>query len=73
MTAKQKAKELYSKMYMWQLESAKINTPYFVRELAKQSALVGADEVLNELNSVLMSDSFRQHCKKLNEKLKNYD
>jgi len=69
MTAKQKAKELYSKMYMWQLESAKINTPYFVRELAKQSALVGADEVLNELNSVLMSDSFRQHWQEIKREI----
>jgi len=69
MTAKNKAKELYSKMYMWQLESAKINTPYFVRELAKQSALVGADEVLNELNSVLMPNPFRQYWQEVKREI----
>ena len=47
MTPKEKAIELFDKMYYYQSSNAKLNTPTLVVELAKECALITVKECLN--------------------------
>ena len=51
MTAKEKAKLLFYKMYDWQLGSIKFNTPTVAKEIAKQCALIACEEVLGYMGA----------------------
>ena len=47
MNPKEKAKELFDKMYFYQSSNAKLNTPTLVIELAKECALIAVKESSN--------------------------
>ena len=47
MTPKEKAKELFDKMYSWQLASVKTYTPSVAIVIAQQSAIIAVEEILN--------------------------
>ena len=47
MTPKEKAEELFDKMYSWQLASVKTYTPNVAIVIAQQSAIIAVDEIIN--------------------------
>ena len=51
MEAKEKAIELFDKMYFNQLGSGKRNTPILAVELAKQCALIAVNEILGYMGA----------------------
>ena len=51
MEAKEKAKELFDKMYSNQLNSIKFNTPILAMELSKECALIAVNEILGYMGA----------------------
>ena len=51
MTAREKAAELFDKMYYYQSSNAKLNTPTLVIELSKECALIAVNEILGYMGA----------------------
>ena len=51
MNPKEKAKELFDKMYFNQLVSVKFNTTILAIEISKECAIIAADEVLGYMGA----------------------